>query len=590
MLKARYVNVTNIRNNEGGKGMRSPMQEQAANPIKDVLVSCKVMVKYVLIFGFILNILALASPLYSMQVLDRVLSSGNTDTLTMLTIAILFAMILQGFIYGARAFASNRMGSWFESKLSETVLKNSIKLSLESRSYAHSQNMRDLQTIKGFIISPYLLTIMDLPWALIFLVVLFILHIKIGFLAVIGGSTLVLIGFIADRAQTKLHEANNENLIKSMRHVEQITRNSEVIEVMGLTKNVIKSWQGTNHKVQTMHSLTQERQIVFTEIIKFIRTTLQLFVTGVGAYLVITDKGNYSSGAIIASSSLMARALAPFEMAINSWKGYVNCRKSYQRLSMGFSLLPKEEEQMSLPAPEGAISLENIYYAHQGTTKHLIKGVNFQIEAGELLAVIGPSASGKTTLAKLIVGGYRPQIGAVRLDGANIKDWRRDELGQYIGYLPQDIELFSGTVKENIARMDPEADPETIIMAAQITGVHNMILELPNAYDTQIGVDGSALSGGQRQRIGLARAFYGEPRILVLDEPNSSLDAQGEAALSMAVEVAKEKKVTTIIISHRTPILKLADKILVMKDGMVAAFGPAKEVLAKMGAGMPLQQ
>lgn len=550
------------------------------NPIFEALVTCKTMIKYILVFGFILNLLALASPLFSMQVLDRVLSSGNKDTLLFLTLVITVALSLQSLIQGARAFASNRLGIWFESKLGETVFVNAIKSAKKSRAMANSQQLRDLQTIKTYLTSPGLITMMDVPWAIIFLVVLFVLHKYIGFLALIGGSIIVVVGFIGDKSTKKLLEANNENFIASMRNVDQVTRNAEVVEVMGFTRNVINSWQKFNQKVQVMQSLTNERQAFFMELIKFIRVMLQISVTGLGALLVL--HGEFSAGGIIASSSLVARALAPFESAINSWKGYINAKKSYDRLKEAFKHNERDEEKTSLPAPEGRIEVENLYYAYPGSNKHFIKGVNFQINPGESVAIIGPSGSGKTTLSKLIVGAADPTIGVVRIDGASIKDWRKDELGPYIGYLPQGVELFSGTARENIARMDPNGDSEKVIVAAQLAGVHDLVLQLPKGYDTELGVDGSMLSGGQRQRVGLARCFYGEPKILVLDEPNANLDDQGEKALETALAVAKEQNITTVIVSHKNSILKFVDKLMVMRDGMLVAFGPTQEILSKL--------
>ncbi len=551
-------------------------------PLKESLLACRAMVRYVLIFGFILNLLMLATPIYSMQVLDRVLSSNNTDTLLMLTLVIMLALSLQGLLQAARSFATNRMGSWFEAKLASTVFTNAIKSSLESKANANSQQLRDLQTIKTYITSPGLVAIMDTPWAIIFIIVLFMLHTWIGYLAVIGGSILILVGIIADRSTKTLLDANNDNFIRSMKYVDQATRNAEVIEVMGLRKNLIASWQKLNDKVQNTQALSTDRQAIFSEITKFVRTIIQILVTGLGAYLVI--KNEFSSGAIIASSSLVGRALAPFEVAINSWKGYVNCKKSYERLNASFVKGSGSDNAMELPDPEGKIDVENVFYAPPGVQKHLIKGVSFSLNPGDTLAIIGHSGSGKTTLAKIIVGIWQPNIGAVRVDGASLRDWNRDQLGGYIGYLPQDVELFGGTIKENIGRMDSEANADDIIVAAQLAGVHDLILQLPKAYDTEIGIDGSFLSGGQRQRIGLARAFFGHPKLIVLDEPNSSLDTAGEAALSAAIEVAKEQKVTTIIISHRNTVLGLVDKLLVMRDGMMVAFGPRDEVLKQMSA------
>ena len=549
-------------------------------PLKEALFFCRVMVKFVLIFGCLVNLLMLSTPLFSMQVLDRVLSSQNTDTLLMLTLVIILALTLLGLIQAARSFAMNKMGNWLENRLSETVFSNSIRLSLESKAMANSQQLRDLQTVKTFLTSPGLISIMDMPWAIIFIIVLFILHTYIGFLAIIAGTVLIIFGLIADRATKPLIEMNNENFIKSMRQVDQSTRNAEVIEVMGMKKNIIASWQNMNQDMQKTQNLVTKRQSIFMEITKFFRLIIQISVTALGAYLVI--QGQITSGTIIASSSLVGRALAPFEAAINSWKGFVTCRKSYERLTKSFTRYSDDSNIMSLPEPEGIIGVENVYFAPMGVQRHILKGIGFSLNQGEILAVIGPSASGKTTLAKLLVGIANPSIGTVRIDGASLKDWKKEELGPHLGYLPQDVELFSGTVKENIARMDTNPNPENVVIAAQLAGVHDMVLQLPQGYDTNIGLDGSMLSGGQKQRIGLARAFYGDPKFIVLDEPNANLDTQGEEALMTAISVAKEKSITTIIISHKTSILSVVDKILVMKDGMVASFGPKKEVMEKL--------
>jgi PrtD family type I secretion system ABC transporter len=549
-------------------------------PLKEGLLACKVMLKYVLFFGCMINLLLLTTPIYSMQVLDRVLSSGNLDTLMLLTLVIILSLIVLGALQGARAFAMNRMGNWFEHKLGEKVFSSSIQASLLSRGNANSQQMRDLQTIKTYLTSPGLIAMMDLPWAIIFLIVLFLLHAAMGFLTIVGGVLLIMIGLIADRATKPLVESNNDNFIKSMRYLEQSARNAEVVKVMGMESKVINSWQKLNHKVQNTQSLTVERQAVFAEITKLIRTIIQIAVTGIGAYLVLNNQ--FSSGAIIASSSLVGRALSPFEVAINSLKGYINCKKAYERLNGTFVMIGEKDDNMSLPEPEGKVEVENLFFAPIGVQKHILKGITFSLNPGETLVVVGASASGKTTLAKVLVGCYEPSIGSVRIDGASLKDWKADQLGQYLGYLPQDVELFSGTVKENIARMDNEADPDSVVMAAQLAGIHDMILKLPKAYDTEIGPDGSVLSGGQRQMVGLARAFYGSPKFLVLDEPNANLDANGEAALAAAVDFAKEEKITTILISHRPSILNLADKIMVMKDGMMVAFGSKQDLMGQV--------
>lgn len=530
----------------------------------------------------------LVTPIYSMQVLDRVISSYNTSTLLMLTLLVICALLLLSIVQACRSFAMNKMGEWFEKKLSEDVLANSIALSLKSKTSIGSQKIRDLQTIKSFLISPQLMSMIDTPWAIIFIIVLFILHFWIGLLALFGGIFLVAMAIATDKLTKQLIESNIDLAIKSNRQVEQITRNAEIVEVMGLFPNIVASWNKINNRVHGTQSLVRRRQIALEEITKFMRMVLQILVTGVGAYLVI--KGEMSPGAIIASSALIGRGLAPFDHFMGAWKGYINFKKAYERLEKGYEIIKHKKSKMSMPEPIGDIDVENVYFAHQNQQKHILKAVSFSLKAGELLVIIGPSASGKTTLAKLLVNAWSPTVGTLRVDGISLNDWNSEELGQYVGYVPQDVELFSGTIRENIGRMNKNADSQEVIEAASIAGVHDMILTLPNAYDTEIGVDGSTLSGGQRQRIALARALFGNPKILILDEPNANLDNTGEEALITALQVAKERKITSIVISHRPQILNIAEKIMIMKDGSIASFGNKKDVLEKMNMIKPVIQ
>ncbi len=549
-------------------------------PLAIALQSIRGIVSYIFVCGFFVNILLLSTSVYSMQVLDRVLSSGNTNTLLMLTLVVILALALLSLLQGARSFGMSLFGIWFENKLSEGVFRNSIKTSIIAKSQAGSQQLRDLQTIKTYVTSPALISIFDTPWAIIFIIVLFMLHLYIGIIAMVGIVITIFFAIITNKSTKPLLEKNNENFIKSMRNAEQAIRNAEVVESMGMFKNVLTSWQKFNSLVQDTQNVVSQRQAILSEINKFFRLVIQISVTGVGAWLAVNHE--ISTGAIIASSSIMGRALAPFEVFINSIKSFLDCRKAYMRLNESYMRIPDDDDRMSLPAPTGAVVIESVYFAPPASQKYIIKGVNFAINAGEAVAIIGASGSGKTSLAKLIVGAWKPSMGSIRIDGANIHDWNRVLLGKYVGYLPQDIELFSGSVKTNIARMAEDPDPEEVVRAAQLAGVHEMILRLPNAYDTEIGPDGSVLSGGQRQRIALARAFFGTPQIILLDEPNSSLDSDGEAALSAAVEFAKANGITLIVISHRAPILSGVDKIAVIADGALAAFGPARDIMNKM--------
>lgn len=555
--------------------------QSKSNLLTEALQKCGVMFRYSLIFGALINILMLASPLYSMQVLDRVISSGNLSTLGMLTIVIIVTLGLLGVLQALRGFALNAMGAWFEKHLSEKVFTNAVRMNLGMRGAGSSEHLRDLQTIKTFISSPNLVSMLDLPWAMVFLIVLFMIHFWMGMLTVIGGAVLVWMALLSNQFTKGLHESSNEYFIGSMRTVDQASRNAEVIKVMGFMPNVIKNWQEVNLKVQSTQELVNTRQNVISELTKYIRMVLQIFVTCIGAYFVIYDQ-SMSTGGMIACSSLSSRALSPFEQAIGSWKAFLNCKQSYLRLQKNLSVYREESEKMSLPTPSGSLVLENVRYVPAGGQRDILRNINLEFSPGETVAIIGPSGSGKTTLVKLLLGVLPATDGIVRIDSANIIDWNQDELGMHIGYLPQSIELFSGTIKDNIARLDKEADANQVISAATLAGAHEMILRMPKAYDTDIGLDGSFLSGGQRQRIGLARAFFGDPKILVLDEPNSNLDTLGEQALANAILNAKARGITTIVISHRPSLLPIADRIVVIQDGTVALNGSRDEVLEKM--------
>lgn len=549
-------------------------------PLEQVLLKCKIMFKYALLFGCLVNILMLATPIYSMQVLDRVISSANTDTLVMLTIVIVASIAMLSLIQVARAFAINRMGSWFEQELSSKLFANAIRASVLGRVNSGSQQLRDLQSIKTFLTSPSLISILDIPWALIFVIVLFMIHSYMGILTVLGGIILVFMAIASDKLTKPLHDSSNENFLVSMRQVDQATRNAEVVTVMGLLPQIHQSWQDVNKKVQEDQNIVGMRQQLLSEITKFIRMLLQILVTGLGAYLVLRNE--MSTGAIIACSSLSSRALSPFEQAITSWKGFLTTQQSYKRLTKILEKFYTEEKKMKLPEPLGRIKVTDLSYTIPGMLHPIISKIQFSLEPGEVLSIVGPSGSGKTTLAKLVVGAIKPTSGSVRIDNASLEDWDRTQLGQYIGYLPQGVELFNGSIKHNIGRMNQDPDPDEVVHAAKLAGVHDMILKLPKGYDTDIGIDGSSLSGGQRQRIGLARAFFGTPKVLVLDEPNANLDTIGEEALAEAIRAAKASEITTILISHRTNILSLSDKIMVVQNGTISMYGPALEILDKL--------
>ncbi len=548
--------------------------------LQEAIYSCRKAFVFIVIFSFAINVLVMALPIYSMQVLDRVISSGSLETLIMLSVVIMAVFVATGLIQAARSMAFVRIGQWLDDKLATGLLATSISVSSQSNSPMGSQGLRDLNTVRQFLTGSPMVTLVDAPWAVIYIIAIFIIHPANGIIAIVGGLLILGLAYINNLASKEpLAEANDVG-IKSMATIDMASRNAEVVEAMGMLPAVTKLWQKTNQKAIGLQTIASDRGAIISSISKILRYSLQVFITGAGAYY--TLENSLSAGGIIASSILLGRAMAPFDTAIETWKQVIGARKSYERLNKLVQNKYTRDDNMSLPAPQGTLSVENVIFGPMGSKKPTIKGISFAIQPGDILGVIGPSAAGKSTLAKLIMGVWKPTAGAVRLDGSDVFTWNRSEFGQHVGYLPQDVELFPGTIKDNIGRLQEDASPEMIVEAARLAGVHEMIVRLPDGYDTQIGVGGSILSAGQRQRVGLARAFYGNPRLMVLDEPNANLDDVGERALMEALHHAKSLSITTIIISHRPAILQAVDKLLYVNDGMVAAFGSRQDVLTKI--------
>ena len=384
---------------------------------------------------------------------------------------------------------------------------------------------------------------------------------------------------INEFATRRLLAQSSEASIRALQQAEAAVRNADAIEAMGLMSNLVARWDRINAESLALQAQASNRSGVITAFSKFIRLSLQIFILGAGAWLAI--QGEITAGAMIAGSILMGRALAPVEQAIGSWKMAIAARNAYRRVKKQLEETPPRAESMPLPPPKGNVAVEGVTYFHPGATEPFLRGVGFKLEAGEALGLIGPSGAGKTTLARLLLGNIAPRVGHARLDGMDVAQWDPEDLGQHCGYLPQDVELFSGTTRDNIARMG-EGDPEAVVAAAQLAGVHELVLRFPKGYETEVGGSGAALSGGERQRIALARALYGDPRFIVLDEPNASLDAIGEAALQSALAELRSRGVTLVIIGHRPSVLQYVDKVLVMQSGMVQLFGPRDEGLAKV--------
>ncbi len=527
-------------------------------------------------FSFVINMLLLVPAIYMLQIFDRVLASRNTSTLLMLTLLILGLYALMGGLEWVRSRLLVRAGSMLDAQMNARVFTAAFEANLRRAGGNAGQALNDLTNVRQFITGNGLFAFFDAPWFPVYLAVIFLIHPMLGLLSVAGAVLLVALT-LANEWTTKgpLTQANTA-AIQSSNYATNNLRNAEVIEAMGMLANLRRRWYEKYRNVIALQGVASDRAGAITAITKFVRISLQSLVLGLGALLVI--QGYITPGGMIVASILMGRALAPVELLIGVWKQFISSRSAYERLERLLKEFPAREQGMALPPPRGHLTVENVMTAAPGTQVAILKGVSFTLEPGEVLGVIGPSAAGKSTLARLLVGVWPALAGKVRLDGADVYSWDKQLLGAYIGYLPQDVELFEGTIAENIARFG-EIDSGQVIEAARQAGMHEMILHFPKGYDTPIGTGGSFLSGGQRQRIALARALYGKPPFIVLDEPNSNLDDAGEAALVQAVLAQKAAGRTLIVITHRTSILSTVDKLLLLRDGVVQAFGPRQQVL-----------
>jgi PrtD family type I secretion system ABC transporter len=534
------------------------------------------------VFSFLVNVLLLVPALFTLQVFDRVLSSRSNETLALLSVAAVGALVimialdvLRGRLLLTAAVAMDKL-------VAPRVLGGMLGEARSPGGTEYVHGMRDLGALRSFLTGTGILSLFDAPWLPVYLIVIFMFHPVLGAVATFGGAALLLLAWLNERLTRKPLEAMQSEGRKSGRFIDLCLRNAEAVGALGMIESATRTWQGQNRKVLEMQVANTRAAGTMSGLTKFVRQLVQVAMLGAGAYLVIDL--HVTAGVMMAATILLGRALAPVESLIAGWRSLVEARSAYRRLE---KLLERETDQpavTSLPAPKGVLCAEKVVFAVSGKDRPILKGVSFEIAAGESLGIIGPSASGKSTLARLIVGVWKPLSGVVRLDGADIAGWPRDRIGPHIGYLPQDVELFAGTVSENIARLG-EVDAEAVVEAAIRANAHEMILRLPNGYDTAIGEGGSVLSGGQRQRIALARALYGAPRLVVLDEPNANLDSEGEDALMRAMLRLKQDGVTLLFIAHRPSLLADMDKLLVLRDGAVEMFGPRAEIMARLTRG-----
>jgi ATP-binding cassette subfamily C protein EexD len=535
---------------------------------------------YAGIFSAAINLLMLVPVIYMLQVFSNVVASGSLSTLAMLTILMVCLLIAMGGFEWVRSMILVSTSNRIEKNLRKRVSESAFKVSLLSGGIS-SQPLNDLAGLRQFLTGNGVFAFFDAPWFPVYVAVMFAFHPLFGYAAIFAGIVMVILAYINEKSTSgRLQEAN----ALAGRSSAQLTgslRNAEVIAAMGMA-NAIRSRQDVlSDKVLALQADASRKAGVIANVSKSFRIIMQSLLLGLGALLAL--RGEISPGLMIAGSLLLGRALAPIDMLVATWKPFSVARAQYARLGQLLNQAPAVAETMALPDPEGNLSAEQIVVVPPGARVPAVRGVSLQLNAGEAIGIVGPSAAGKSTLARALLGIWPAYSGTVRLDGADIATWDRTRLGPFIGYLPQDIELFDGSISENISRFG-DADAEKVVEAARMAGVHEMILQLPQGYDTVIGGAGGVLSGGQRQRIGLARAVYGNPRLLVLDEPNSNLDDQGEKELVEAIERVKAQGSTVIIITHRKLVLASVDKILVMKEGLAVGYGPKDEVLASLAA------
>ena len=530
-------------------------------------------------FSGVINVMMLTPAIYMLQVYDRALVSRNVTTLAMLTLLVIGLFLLMSALEMIRTRVLIRVGNGLDMDLNRRIFSAAFERNLSRAGGNPAQALQDLAQVRQFLTGNGLFAFFDAPWTPIYLLVSYLIHPLLGLVTLVGSLILVALAYLTEKATQKPLAEANPAALSSASYANNNLRNAEVIEAMGMLPAIGKRWYQGHLRILQMQTLASDRAALISSTGRFVRITLQSVILGTGALLAI--EGKITPGMMIACSILTGRALGPVEQVIASWKQLLGCRSAWGRLNELLHDYPQRPPSMSLQRPLGMLAVENLIAGAPGTNNPIVRGVSFSLTPGESLGVIGPSASGKSTLARLLVGVWPAQAGKVRLDGADIFTWNKAELGPWLGYLPQDVELFEGTIAENIARF-AEVDSDAVIRAARSSGVHDMILRFPQGYDTRLAADGTPLSGGQKQRIALARALYGEPNLVVLDEPNANLDDVGEKALVDALAELKARGATVILISHRPNVLCAVDKVLMLRDGAVHMLGSRDEVFAAL--------
>ena len=556
-------------------------QGNGLSPMNEVMDALRPTLRRAFLFGFVGSMLVLAPTIYMFQVYERVVNSRSHTTLLMLSLLVLFALAVMEALDWARSETLRGAGDQLENKMMPRVYRAMFQMNLGRPGSASTQPIQDLRTIRDFLPSPAVAALPELPVAVIFLILIFALSPVLGVVALLGAALQLGLAWGNERRTQPALAQANRLAVGGQQQAEAMLRHAEVVRAMGMRPALHARWVDVQQKMLVQQALASDRAGLFQALTKMVQTTLSSALLGVAAWLVLRDMLWGGPGMLIVGSVLGGRILAPLAQAIAQWRTVVNVRESWARLNSLLVQVPPPVSGMTLPAPRGHLSVEALVAAAPGGQAQILRGVQFALKPGEVLAVVGPSASGKTTLARLLVGVWPALGGKVRLDGADVFTWNKQELGPHVGYLPQGVELLDGTIAENIARFGTPSR-STTEEAAKAVGLHEWILSLPEGYETRLGMDGARLSGGQRQRVGLARALYGNPAFVVLDEPNSSLDEAGELALARAVEQRRAIGTTFVLITHRTSALQVCTHMLVLRDGVQQAFGPRDEVLAAL--------
>lgn len=559
-------------------------QGESPSDLSKALQSQKPLFRKVVFFSFFINLLVMTPTVYMLEVYDRVVNSRSLTTLAMLTLIVVAGYIVMALLEWVRMRVMHQAALRFDARMGERMFDTVLEANLRRVQGATPQVFNDLRTVREFFYSPALMALVDVPLAMTYIVVIVLINPYMGLFSLVGALLQVGLAALTERdTQAPLARAN-QAAIAAQSYAGNSLRDAQVIESMGMERGILQRWLRRQHEFLALQASASDKAGAYASLSRFVQLAQASLLLGAGCWLTVEGQFPGGGAMMIVASTLGGRVLAPIVQVIGGWRQVVNARDAYGRLDRLLASVPLREAGMPLPVPRGVLSVENAYAAAPGSQAPILRGVSFVLQPGKVLALIGPSASGKSSLARLLVGVWPAASGKVRLDGVDVHPWSKRELGPHLGYLPQGVELFDGTLAENIARFG-ELDMHRVEAAARAVGVHQAILQLPNGYETAVGEEGSFLSGGLRQRVGIARAIYGDPRLVVLDEPNSSLDEDGERALLETLLDLKARGVTVVVITHRTSVLAAVDQILILQDGQVKAHGPRDEVLAALQGG-----